>query len=212
MRPPLLSLWASADSPARVAVESLDPVFALQDLPAILSTLAKLPGDTAFLVVRLGPGDRAALAQVIRLITGWAIPWRICLAVREEHLGLIDFASVDHRRVGFMLDQVDASTSLASLACPDLEAVRFNDEFFELARSNLRLGFVLDAMLGLATDLGLCTLGPRLSLDKPADPGACRFDYSPAATRPASGTGRRHSEAPRATPTRPSRLSATRTA
>ncbi len=84
-------------------------------------------------------------------------------------------------RIGLMLDGMDESTPLTNLLWDRLECVRFSAEFVYRASQDLRVGFVLESMLTLSKDLGLCSLGSAADAHSRDH---FEFDYSLAGIEP----------------------------
>ncbi|MEP7301349.1 MAG: hypothetical protein ABI699_07455 [Caldimonas sp.] len=108
------------------------------------------------------------------------IQTRLCLAVNSLTLESMVGKTFDSGQVGLILDDVRADTPLSSLACESIEAIRFSPEFVLAAGRSIRLGCVLGAMLGLARDLGLCTLGPAQKANEGSPLPDPVFDFVPS--------------------------------
>jgi hypothetical protein len=172
--------WSSTDGHPARAYELVSVPVAPQAFRAALAFLGSaVPADSAFVVVRLGTGDETAIRQAIEVVNECQLSSRICVAVDRATLMAVDFSALDGDRVGLLLDDIDAETPLAGMAHDAIEAVRFHADFVGRASRNLRQGCVLEAMFGLARNLGLCTLGPRVAnADAISLPGT-GFDYVP---------------------------------
>jgi len=194
--------WSSPDLPATRAAEFLPSPLAAESLPGVLAFLAEAaPDDAAFVVVRVGAGDVAALRRAIFAAGKAGLGPRLCLAIDAKQLATIAASAIDTGRVGLMLDDVDADTPLSLIASEAIEALRFRADFVARASRQLRLGCVLEAMLQLSRDLGLCTLGPLVADGEESLPAGPRFDYVPATEAVVRGRAvRRDDAAERATP------------
>jgi hypothetical protein len=172
----VLRRWSSSTSVATSGFELISAPLAAADVAAALRPLrARDVAGGAFLLVRLGTTDHHGVevavesAQELGLI-------RICLAIDQATLERVDCRLLGAKHVGLLLDDVDAETPLSAFVRDAIEAVRFRDAFVGCASGRLRLDAALRAMLGLAHDLGLGTLGPASS--QTGDPTAAQmFDY-----------------------------------
>jgi len=177
---PPLRRWSSLASPPIHAVEIASAPCAPRALAGVLASItAEDLADSAFLVIRLGPIEGDDIQRAVEAVNQARVAARICLAVDRATLRQLDVESLDAERVGLMLDDVDAGTPLCDLASDIIEAVRFRAEFVALASRDLRLGCALDAMLGFAKDLGLCTLGPAMASNDASFAARAEFDYVP---------------------------------
>lgn len=150
------------------------------DGDAMAIALARVAGDlagAAFLVVGVGGVEASAVGQAVESFQRAGGRARLCLAGDRATLGAIDAAAIDCDRVGLLLDDVDADTPLSELVWSRIEAVRFSADFVARAALDLRLGYALESMLGLARDLGLCTLGIDALPDGASVAGRADFDY-----------------------------------
>ncbi|MGZ5156141.1 MAG: hypothetical protein ACXWCV_02440 [Caldimonas sp.] len=167
--------WTSVADPTRRATELIPSPISPDQLPAALAFLAKTkPADTAFLVVRIS-ADGEALRQAIEAANHAAFATRICVAVDAAEVATIDANTLDGTHVGLLLDEVDGETAMSTIASDAIEAIRFRADFVARASRHLRTGCVLESMLRLAKDLGLCTLG--LSNGDPRLVSPPLFDY-----------------------------------
>ena len=166
-------------NPAR-AYELVSAPVRPQALRAVLAFLATaVPKESSFVVVRLARGDDLAVREAIDAANESTLSSRLCFAVCRSTLQIVHFKELDNDRAGLMLDNVDAETPLTDIANDFIEAVRFDSEFVGRAHRNLRQGCVLDAMMGLARNLGLCTLGPQQTDTDAATASNAKFDYVP---------------------------------
>lgn len=172
--------WSPMDGHPARAYELVSLPIAPQAFRAALAFLTTaVPVDSAFIVVRLAGGDNLAIRQVIEAANESTLSPRLCVAVDRSTLAAIDFSALDNERVGLMLDGIDAETPLTDIAHDSIEAIRFDENFVECASQNVRQGCVLEAMFGLARNLGLCTLGPQVANADALIASASDFDYVP---------------------------------
>ncbi len=157
---------------------------------AFASVVLGESNELAFIIVRLDADDRAALDQAIKAANSAPIELRVCLAMNHTSLDALDVNSIDGSHVGVMLDDVDADTPLSAMTKSPVEAIRFRAEFVARASRNLRVGCVLESMLLLAHNLGLCTMGPSTSAVDESIAATPRFDYVPAPTSPLPSSSR----------------------
>ena len=177
-RDPLLR-WSSPARPDKQAVELLSAGVDGPALELSMRRVASQLGNARFLVVNVESVDIGDLRTAIEafLVAGGGA--RVCLAGDRKTLGRIDAAMFDGDHVGLMLDAVDADTPCADLVWDRIEAVRFRAAFVVGAASNVRLGCALESMLGLARDIGLCTLGANALPGGASLGGRADFDYLP---------------------------------
>jgi len=135
--------------------------------------------NAQFVIIRvcdLSPVELRPAYEAFETAGGTA---RICLAGQRAALEAVADSNLDHG--GFMLDDLDINTACAELLWDRLDAVRFSARFAIEAQRDIRAGCALDSMLGLAGELGLRTLGPRV----PSTAATFKrfvFDYVPADT------------------------------
>jgi hypothetical protein len=178
-----LRSWTLLASPQVKAAEiQCPPIF----LPALAGVLASVkPTDVrgaAFLIVRVQSFNRNDFHRIAEPALRSYVGPRICLAINRSTLKVVASAGFAGTDFGLMLDDVDAETPLSDVACDAIEAVRFGSGFVAEASRSLRLGFALDAMLGFARDVGLCTLGTATDFAQVLDAPPARFDYVPSPT------------------------------
>ena len=174
----LFRRWLSQSSPATHGIEFLprnllNRVVA-PDLNVVSIKSAALP---AFVIVSLEGLDVGGVVETLAAINGLSLSSRICIAADYETLGSLDKGGIDETRIGFLLDKVNADTPLAHIADDSIEVVRFDPAFALRAVNHFRSGCMLEAMLVLTRNLGLCTLGPAMPPCE--DPPALAFDYFP---------------------------------
>ena len=167
--------WRSADGSDRVALElALRPV---ASLTRVLRLGPSPASDVAFLILSRTdeqPGWAADAMSAAALGNGHL---HACVAVRAEELRELPNR---HRfpTVGLLLDIGDDRVPFDAFADERVEGVRFSRSFVQGALGTLRLRCVLDAMLGLARQLGLPTLGPTVHGDGTLQIRSL-FDYTP---------------------------------
>jgi hypothetical protein len=147
------------------------------ELDRILGSLGDL--RPTFVLARFRSGQPKEVAAAISGASELFFNARVCVAVDEETLQLVDRAKQCNKNLGIVLDQVDANTPLSAVSAELVDAVRFKDSFVRHAATDLRSSCVIDAMLKLAHDLGLATLasGPLAKSDSD-------FDYVLSAAAP----------------------------
>lgn len=132
-----------------------------------------------FVLAHFRPGSPEQVAAAILGASELFFNAKVCVAVDQKILQLIDQAKRSDKTLGIVLDGVDATTPLSALSAELVDAVRFDDGFVRRASTEMRSSCVMDAMLKLAHDLGLATLGSGPHGGKDAE-----FDYvSSAVTR-----------------------------
>ena len=181
--PLALRHWSAATAGARDAVELL-ATDRHRGLEGTMARLGKVVGDASFLVVPIDALDQAAIeraAAAFFLAGGSA---RVCLAGTRAALEAVDDAAIACERIGLLLDDVTVDTPLSDLISDRIEAVRFDADFVNRAARNMRLGCALEAMLSLARDLGLCTLGADAVPGGGSLAGRASFDYLPSTIAP----------------------------
>lgn len=158
--------------PAPVSLRSLTQ--------ALGSAALRTELDVAFVIVRLRACDEESLRRTIDAANSASMKPRLCLAVDRDGLERIDAAAISSDRIGIMLDDVDADTPLSLVASRSIEAIRFRPDFIARSTRDLRLSCVLESMLLLAHNLGICTMGPSLRGDDDSISPVPTFDYVPA--------------------------------
>lgn len=200
-----LQYWSSSSEPGYRAAELLLAASDGSDLVESLTACADLLAGAGFLMVSIDrlPGiDSDAIGQAVEAWRRTGSGARLCLAGTRDALRRIVDSQVDYNDVGLLLDGVDAGTPPAHLLWDRIEAVRFQHEFIAAANRGFKLGCALEAMLGMAKSLGLCTLGERLVPAARTQERSGDFDYVPSSTFDAVARGR-------VTSTAGARLSAT---
>ena len=173
-----LRYWSSPADQSTRAVEVCQGSVEGKSFWVALGRLAREIEGTAFLIVRVDEVDCAQIHQAIDAFQRTASGTRLCLAGTHSTLTRLGSDPFDSDRVGWMLDDIDVTTPWSEIVSNRIEAIRFCSDFVGRAGRNLRLRLVLEAMLLLARDLGLCSLG---SDDVPSDGlrGRAQFDYMP---------------------------------
>lgn len=178
----MLRHWSAPSRPHRHAAE-LMPVADCAILASALCQVAPAIGHSVFLIVRVDRFDSPGFLAAMRSFRHAGGGARLVLASDRTTLEAADAAGFDPDDLGLMLDDATAETPPSHLIWDRIEAVRFCDDFVRAANGNLRLGYALELMLGLARDLGLCTLG---SAGRPGDARVAdrpNFDYVHAGER-----------------------------
>ena len=129
-----------------------------------------------FLLFPIATTDRDGLSEAACAVQGIAREIHVCLLIDELTLECVESGDWLPRGMGLGLDKVSRKTSVGALAKASIEAVRFSSEFVVAAADDLRLATAIQALVSLANDLGLRTLGPRLEAQSTLG-CECRFDY-----------------------------------
>ena len=174
--------WESTSDPSRWGVEITGFAPLTHRLEAELDRrIGELsPGRPAFVFTALGSTHTDELAVAVSRASDFSSGARICIALDQESLLAMNPDSLRNRNVGILLDQVDSNTPLSAVSRDLIEALRFDESFVHLARTDARLACILDAMLRLAHDLGLATLAPYEPHEGMAS--GFEFDYVSAPT------------------------------
>ncbi len=171
--------WSSRADSSTCAVEFLSDSGDSEPLSTALARVAREVDGNAFLIVRVDEVDSAEVNKAINAFQRSAGGTRLCLAGIQSTLDRLSGAPFDRDRVGWMLDNIDVTTPLSEIISERIEAIRFRADFTSRAGRNMRLGFVLESMLMLARDLGLCSLGSDDAFGGADVTGRMEFDYSP---------------------------------
>jgi hypothetical protein len=171
--------WTFASDTSPGGIELLGPPCSAATLGAALdAACAALPmRDPAFLLVRLERTNRAGVEAAVQLASAFSATARVCLAIDRCTLAQLESQGLDTSNVGLLLDGVDADTPPSAVVHYAIEAIRFGPDFVAQAARNIRLGCALEAMVGLARNLGLATLGPAAAAEGWCLPGIA-FDYA----------------------------------
>jgi hypothetical protein len=127
----------------------------------------------SFVLASLGSSRPADVAKAISKASAAYGNARACMAFDAGALFAIDVAFLREKNIGIVLDSVDERTPLVAISTEAVEAIRFDPAFVARAAGDGRLACVLDAMLGLAQDLGIATLGTTAY----GASGARRFEF-----------------------------------
>jgi hypothetical protein len=127
-----------------------------------------------FVLAALGASRPADVAVAVARASAAYGNARPCMAMQAGALLDLDMALLRQSNISVVLDEVDERTPLSAVSAESVEAVRFAPGFVARAMSDGRLACVLDAMLGLAHDLGIATLGSGAG---EATPGVQRFGF-----------------------------------
>ena len=156
-----LRRWSSSsDSTAAVAELSMESMTANQLSEALAANVSRVR-NCSMLIVRLGAVDRPTRLATWATAQAAKFPIRICLAVDRSTLATIGPNLPADERVGLLLDGVDDTTPPVDVVNEAIEAIRFDSRFVAKATRHLRSECVLDALLTLAKNAGLATLGPE---------------------------------------------------
>jgi hypothetical protein len=171
--------WSSLADPGTHAVEFLPGSAGRESLSHALARVAHEVEGNTFLIVRIDEVDHTEIHRAVNAFQRAAGGTRLCLAGNHSTLDRLRGAPFDRDRVGWMLDDIDVTTPLSEIISERIEAIRFRPDFVGRAGRNMRLGFVLDSMLLLARDLGLCALGSNDAPGAGGVTGRREFDYLP---------------------------------
>jgi hypothetical protein len=116
-------------------------------------------GPPAFVLTALGSARPDEIALAISKASEAYGNARACLAFDAAALNALDIRFLREKNIGLVLDRVDETTPLGAVSAEPVEAVRFEPGFVARAMTDGRMACVLDAMLRLAHDLGIATLG-----------------------------------------------------
>lgn len=172
--------WSSPDHPKTQATELLAPAPGGESLASALRRVDL--GSSPFLIVRVHGIESGTVTEAVAAFVDSFTTARLCLAGDREALARLSETSNNADCVVLMLDDVDERTPLGDIAWDRVEAVRFSSDFVARAARSMRVGLVLDSMLWLAGELGLCTFGAKEMSGSPGATGRFKFDYSPIAT------------------------------
>jgi hypothetical protein len=176
----MLRGWSSPADASLKAAELFPAPMGGEALASALSRVAGQLDGAAFLIVRVSHLDAEGLRSMVANASAASPGPRLCLAADRATLKRLDMAMFDGDRVGLLLDEVDADMPLAEIVRDRIEAIRFSADFVARAGRSLRLGCALDAMLGLARNLGLCTLGGVAMPGRVSSVDNDDFDYVPS--------------------------------
>lgn len=139
----------------------------------------RMRGDERFLILRPDRLTTGTFLSCVDAVLRAALDVRVCLVVPPGVLPPhSDPSWLD--RVAFMLDVSRADLPWSEMPRDGFEAVRFGPDFTRRTMGTMRGICMLDAMLGLARDLGLTTFGPDVRSGDPCERELPPFDYVPA--------------------------------
>jgi hypothetical protein len=149
-----------------------------KEIPRILREFASQLNGCSMVILAVDsarPGDLSAASEIA---TSLELNAHVCLAIDSASLARFQHNDACWSdRVGLLLDNVDANTPLSHVMQEGIEAIRFDQTFAREAMAHLRSGCILEAILRLARNAGLCTLGPDVRSSCEDD--AATFDYVP---------------------------------
>lgn len=170
--------WNSTDRPAKPAGQLIpSPVNLTQFQEAAAFLAASDLSHLGFVVVSVGALSADSTRRAMRIFEELDMSSRTYFAVDAADLERLDFGGLDNARAGLLLDGVESSTPLSTLANDSIEVVRFDDRYVMRAMGHLRTGCVLESMIGLVRNLGLCSLGPDLRCGARSFVRVPQFDY-----------------------------------
>lgn len=172
--PPLRG-WCSASGTPAYASELL---LASDNVEGFCETLHDLESELAgslFLLVKVSQPLVVCVPALVAAYRQRGLKAKLCIALNRAAMKVLRPMEISDESVGLLLDEVDAESPLADLLANRLEAVRFRARFVAAAAAELRLGFTLEAMLGLAKDLGLRTFG-----ECDGTSSTLQFDFGPS--------------------------------
>ncbi len=185
LRSPAFLRWQSVVGPASLGVELAGVPLTASGLADELDTTlsAAHRPEASFLVVRITGDSLAECAAIAGDAAAGAGDMRICLAIDQGDLDstlfLDTIAAAAGDRVGLMVDAVDENTSTACLVHGAVEAIRFDSRFVRRAGREPRWSFALEAMVELARNCGIATLGPASAPNDDGPMPSVAFDYAP---------------------------------
>jgi hypothetical protein len=142
---------------------------------------APAPSDTSrvsnpsFVITAIGSSRPSDIATAVLNASAAYGNARACVALDAGALFAMDLGFLRENDISVVLDNVDEKTPLSAVTVERVDAVRFEPSFVARARTDGRLACVLQAMLGLAHDLGIATLGTASGRGKRTD--KFEFDY-----------------------------------
>jgi hypothetical protein len=177
--------WQSTADPSRCGVEVSGFNTSYHRIEAEIDKGLGKSGvaDPAFVFASVASTRAEDIATAVFRASRFTSKARVCVALEENALSATDAAELRKANVGILLDGVDAHTRLSAISTDLIEAVRFDQAFLKQAQVDSRSACVLAAMLGLAHDLGLATLG---AVTDAQGVGEFTFDYVVAAATASS--------------------------
>jgi hypothetical protein len=150
--------------------------FTADELPSVFRQVASDLTGCTMLIIRVAQLDSGGLATAVDAVRAAELSAHVCLAVDRATLARLDLKVRTSKSLGLLLDNVDSGTPLADVVHEAVEAIRFDLAFARKASQHLRSECILQAMLGLARNAGLCTLGPAPRSGEQTSP-TLEFDY-----------------------------------
>ena len=176
--------WRSASDSSACGLELLEAQPSPETLAATLDAAhgSVHARNAAFLLLCMAPTDRASVEMTLEIAAAFSSNTRVYLSIDRSTLSRIGSKRLDTKRVGLLLDDVDADTPPSDIVHEAIEAVRFRADFIRKARGQLRLRCTLDSTLFLAHNLGIATLGPTESAIEELDVYGVQFDWTSSAS------------------------------
>ena len=161
--------WVATDNPDAFLAE-----ISYSDASLSLREDAANVGERCVaLIVNFDVRNQAGLDVVAReKLFKAKLPLPICLTIRGSMLAQVRVPSFAAQQLQLLLDGVDESTPLHQVSSEKIAAIRVAEGLSVRSKESLRSDCVLDSILKLARNLGLCTLG-HVSRQREAVP----FDY-----------------------------------
>jgi len=167
--------WWWPDAPGGHVVDLLMRSTSMPSLRDEVDWISSHFHHCALAVVRVPSVDRRILEALTSAFADAQPSPHICLAISARALPSWIGSWTGNGSVGLLLDEVDERTPLSDITVEAIEAIRIAPAFANRARDHLRSACMLNAILGLAHEIGLCTFG---SAQRPAD-AHFQFDYVP---------------------------------
>lgn len=174
-----LKIWHSPSQPSARGFEIAACPVLPRHVRRALDDVSSFRIDGSFLLIRLATTDHDGMSLARSSAGGFTSTARVCIAIDLATVKSIGHRQADDDRIGLVLDDVDADTPLSAITNEALEAIRFKPEFVVGAGRSLRAAAILRAIMGLAHDLGLGTLGQTLDGGTPVQQPSFTFDYVP---------------------------------
>jgi hypothetical protein len=180
MRQISIRRWTST-RPSEKPILEICPAAALEgdDMAEVLRQVAPHLKDCSMLILTVSSLDAKAWSSALETAERLDLAAHVCIAVGSAESILFRHDEVVRSdRVGLLLDKVDDHTPLSHIVREGVEAIRFDRAFARHAADHSRSECVLEAILGLARNTGLCTLGPNLRRSG-EEVSTIAFDYVP---------------------------------
>ncbi len=171
-----LRRWTPTTPGERSVIEiSREPV-KLEQVPQVLRDAASQLSGCSMVIVAVSSARAGDLRAAGRAAESLQLEPHICLAVDDATVVQLQAdLKNSSERIGLLLDNVDADTPLSHVMREGVEAIRISPKLALEAGGHLRSACILDALLGIARDAGLCTLGPAVPSRDPSV--GATFDY-----------------------------------